>query len=48
MRKLLAVALMVLFTSAVLSPAVFAECDGKAHGGTKTSDTSTKPKPTSA
>ena len=48
MKKMLAVALMVLFTSAVLSPAVFAECAGKSHGGTKTTDSTTQPKPTSA
>jgi hypothetical protein len=47
MRKLLVIALVALFTAAVLSPAAFAECQGKSHGPTKTTDTP-NPKTTSA
>ena len=46
MRKLLAIALVVLFTAAVLSPAAFAECNGKSHS-TKTAE-GTAPKTTKA
>jgi hypothetical protein len=38
MKKLLAVALVALFTAAVFSPAAFAECASKSHSGTKTAD----------
>ena len=41
MKKLLAIALVALFTAAVLSPAAFAECAGKTHKGTKTTETTT-------
>lgn len=47
MRKLLAVLLVALFTASVLSPAAFAACAGKSHGGTKTTD-QPQPKTTSA
>jgi hypothetical protein len=47
MKRLLAIALVVLFTGAVLSPAAFANC-GKDHTKSKTATTTTTKKPTSA
>lgn len=38
MKKLLAIALLALFTAAVTAPATYAACAGKSHGGTKTAD----------
>lgn len=47
MKKLVAIALVLLFAGAVLSPAVFANC-GKNHSKTATEQPAPKPATTKA